>query len=46
MMTKAAVEACDGIDGLKDGIIDDPRRCQFDPAKLLCKAGVGRCRRA
>ena len=39
MMTKAVVEACDGIDGLKDGIIDDPRRCKFDPAKLHCKAG-------
>jgi feruloyl esterase len=38
MITKAAVEACDAIDGLKDGIIDDPRRCHFDPAKLLCKA--------
>jgi feruloyl esterase len=36
LLTKAAVEACDGIDGVKDGIIDDPRRCQFDPAKLLC----------
>ena len=22
---------------MKDGIIDDPRRCHFDPAKLLCK---------
>jgi feruloyl esterase len=40
-ITKAVVEACDGIDGLKDGIIDDPRRCQFDPAKLLCKAPAG-----
>jgi feruloyl esterase len=39
LLTKAAVEACDGIDGLKDGVIDDPRRCQFDPARLLCKAG-------
>ena len=36
MITKAAVEACDAIDGLKDGIIDDPRRCHFDPAKLQC----------
>ena len=26
LLTKSAVEACDGIDGLKDGIIDDPRR--------------------
>jgi hypothetical protein len=24
---------CDGIDGLKDGIIDDPRKCSFDPAR-------------
>jgi feruloyl esterase len=38
MITKAVVTACDGLDGLKDGIIDDPRRCHFDPAKLLCKA--------
>ena len=39
LLTKAAVDACDGLDGLKDGIIDDPRRCHFDPAKLLCKGG-------
>ncbi len=39
VITKAAVDACDGIDGLKDGVIDDPRRCHFDPIKLLCKNG-------
>ena len=37
LLTKATVEACDALDGLKDGIIDDPRRCNFDPGKLLCK---------
>jgi feruloyl esterase len=40
LLTKAVVEACDGLDGLKDGIIDDPRRCHYDPAKLLCKTGA------
>jgi pimeloyl-ACP methyl ester carboxylesterase len=40
LLTKSAVEACDNLDGLKDGIIDDPRRCTFDPAKLSCKAGA------
>jgi len=42
LITHAAVEACDALDGLKDGIIDDPRRCHFDPAKLACPAaGAG-----
>ena len=36
LLTKAAVDACDALDGLKDGLIDDPRRCHFDPARLLC----------
>jgi feruloyl esterase len=29
--------ACDDLDGIKDGILSDPRRCHFDPATLLCK---------
>jgi feruloyl esterase len=40
LLTKGAVDACDGLDGLKDGIIDDPRRCHFDPAKLACRGGA------
>lgn len=39
LLTRAAVDACDSLDGLKDGIIDDPRRCHFDPAKLQCRSG-------
>jgi len=33
---------CDAIDGLKDGLIDDPRKCTFDPAKDVpaCTAGT------
>jgi feruloyl esterase len=34
----AAIAACDAIDGVKDGVIETPRQCKFDPAVLLCKA--------
>ena len=32
---KAVYEKCDALDGLKDGIITDPRKCPFDPEKDL-----------
>lgn len=32
----AVLAACDGVDGLVDGQIDDPRRCAFAPDTLLC----------
>ena len=36
----AAVNAaCDASDGVKDGVINDPRECHFDPKVLLCKEG-------
>ncbi|HXD75477.1 MAG TPA: tannase/feruloyl esterase family alpha/beta hydrolase [Vicinamibacterales bacterium] len=28
-----AMAKCDKIDGLADGLIDDPRKCDFDPAR-------------
>lgn len=39
---RAAIEACDRIDGLEDGIIDDPRACDFDPGVIECPAGTDR----
>ena len=34
---KAAVNACDAGDGLKDGLISNPTACNFNPDVLLCK---------
>jgi feruloyl esterase len=39
VLHKAVLGACDAIDGLKDGLINDPRKCHFDPSVLLCKGG-------
>jgi feruloyl esterase len=37
MLASRVLEACDASDGLKDGLITDPRECHFDPATLACK---------
>jgi feruloyl esterase len=37
MIHEAVIKACDGLDGLKDGLIQDPRKCKFDPKMLECK---------
>ena len=37
LIHKAALDACDSKDGATDGLIEDPLRCQYDPAVLLCK---------
>jgi feruloyl esterase len=37
LISQASVAACDELDGVKDGLIGDPRVCKFDPATLLCK---------
>jgi feruloyl esterase len=33
----AALAQCDAIDGVKDGVIENPLQCHFDPSVLLCK---------
>jgi feruloyl esterase len=39
LIAGAVMAQCDGLDGLVDGLIDDPRRCDFDPASLTCAPG-------
>lgn len=41
LLHRAVVQTCDALDGLKDGLIDDPTRCMFDPAVLQCKGSDG-----
>jgi feruloyl esterase len=38
MIHQAVISTCDAIDGLKDGLIADPRVCRFDPQVLMCTA--------
>jgi feruloyl esterase len=41
LVHQAMLQACDANDGVKDGIIEDPTRCHFDPKVLLCKGADG-----
>jgi hypothetical protein len=44
LVGEKVMEKCDALDGLKDGLIDDPRKCAFDPARDVpaCTAGDDR----
>lgn len=37
MIHQAVLVECDKLDGVKDGVIEHPRGCHFDPQTLLCK---------
>jgi feruloyl esterase len=37
----AVISSCDGLDGVEDGLLTDPRMCTFDPASLACGPGSG-----
>ena len=39
LINKAVLAACDAADGKADGVVRDPRACNFDPAKLACASG-------
>ncbi len=40
-VTNAAIAACDGLDGIVDGIIQDPRACTYSATAFVCKANGG-----
>ena len=37
-ISAAVNAACDQLDGVRDGILNDPRQCHFDPTTIQCKA--------
>lgn len=41
-ISAATLAACDGEDGVKDGVINDPPHCHFNPSALLCKGTASR----
>jgi feruloyl esterase len=41
LLHNAVLAACDGLDGVKDGVLEDPTKCKFDPGVLACKQGDG-----
>ena len=42
LVAQKVMDKCDAVDGLKDGLIDDPRACRFDAARdvPVCSAGA------
>lgn len=41
LVNDAVVAQCDAADGVTDGVLNDPRTCNFDPGKLQCSVGSG-----
>jgi feruloyl esterase len=37
LLGNAVNAACDGLDGVVDGVLNDPRLCHYNPEKLLCQ---------
>ncbi len=39
VLHSAVVSACDRLDGVEDGLIENPGACKFDPGVLVCRGG-------
>ena len=40
LANNAAIEACDTLDGLADGLLADPQACAFDASELVCQTNT------
>src|SRR4029079_6712053 len=38
---EAVLARCDMLDGVKDGLLENPTRCTFDPKEIECTSGEG-----
>ena len=44
LLNERVVAACDTLDGVSDGVLENPRACSFDPRSLVCaNPGDGAC---
>jgi feruloyl esterase len=41
LLHDSVIKSCDGLDGVKDGVLEDPRSCKFDPKTLECQGPDG-----
>ena len=39
LIKTSLLDQCDGLDGLRDGVINNQAACHFSPARLQCKPG-------
>jgi feruloyl esterase len=39
VLTRAVMSQCDKLDGVQDGVLENPKACRFDPGVVQCKAG-------
>lgn len=42
LLHKAIIAKCDAIDGVKDGVLENPQRCDFDPGVMQCENSKSR----
>ena len=41
VLHEAVLAKCDLLDGVKDGVLEDPTRCLFNPKVIECRSGDG-----